>query len=103
MSAPIHDLVVADIYSRKALGSETYGTPLYADNGRDALQDAYEESLDLACYLRQEIEERGDAVWLREVIGSAVTRLEEVLLPTRLSGLKDTVQDVIHDLKQELS
>jgi hypothetical protein len=31
---------------------------LQAFNGRDALRDAYEEALDLACYLRQAIAER---------------------------------------------
>lgn len=54
----IHDLVMADIAARKALGLERYGTPLQAHNGRDALKDAYEEVLDLACYVRQLIVER---------------------------------------------
>jgi hypothetical protein len=39
-------------------GIETYGTPLESHNGRDALQDAYEEALDLACYLKQAMIER---------------------------------------------
>lgn len=54
----IHDLVVYDVGQRKKLGVRTYGAPLQPDNGRDALQDAYEEVLDLACYLRQLIFER---------------------------------------------
>lgn len=54
----IADLVMADILKRKQRGIETYGTPLQAHNGRDALQDAYEEALDMCCYLRQAIEER---------------------------------------------
>jgi hypothetical protein len=37
-----------------------YGERLAAHNGRDALQDAYEEALDLALYLRQALAERGD-------------------------------------------
>jgi hypothetical protein len=37
---------------------QRYGTLLQAGNGRDALVDAYQECLDLACYLRQAIEER---------------------------------------------
>lgn len=53
----VHDLVVEDVKARKALGVERYGTPLQAHNGRDALRDAYEEALDLACYLRQALEE----------------------------------------------
>ena len=54
----IQDLVIADIEARKKVGLERYGTLLQAYNGRDALRDAYEEALDLAMYLRQEIEER---------------------------------------------
>jgi hypothetical protein len=57
-SVHIHDLVSQDHQDRKALGTERYGTPLQVDNGRDALRDAYEESLDLSIYLRQAMEER---------------------------------------------
>lgn len=55
---PIVDLVIDDLIDRKAVGIERYGTPLQASNGRDALLDAYQEALDLCCYLRQAIEER---------------------------------------------
>ncbi len=54
----IWHLVIADMKARDALGRQRYRTPLQAFNGRDALQDAYEEALDLAVYLRQAIEER---------------------------------------------
>lgn len=53
----IVDLVVDDMWQRKELGMQRYGTPLRPFNGRDALWDAYEECLDLAVYLRQTIEE----------------------------------------------
>lgn len=56
----MHDLVVADMLKRKVFGLGKYGTLLQAGNGRDALKDAYEEVLDLAVYLRQAIEERGE-------------------------------------------
>lgn len=56
----VHNLVAADIMERQRIGIRTYGTPLQAGNGRDALWDAYEEALDLACYLRQAIFERDD-------------------------------------------
>jgi len=56
--APIWDLVIADMHARDHVGRQKYGTPLQAHNGRDVLQDAYEEALDLAVYLRQAIEER---------------------------------------------
>ncbi len=56
---PIWDLVIADMEERKRIGTEKYGTPLQAHNGRDALVDAYQEVLDAAVYLRQAIAERG--------------------------------------------
>jgi hypothetical protein len=55
----IQGLVRADLEQREQIGIARYGTPLQAHNGRDALRDAYEEALDLACYLRHAIEERG--------------------------------------------
>jgi hypothetical protein len=54
----IQALVRADLDQREQVGIQRYGTPLQAFNGRDALRDAYEEALDLACYLRQAIAER---------------------------------------------
>ncbi len=54
----IQSKVRADLMAREQLGTARYGTALYPHNGRDALQDAYEEALDLACYLKQAIEER---------------------------------------------
>ena len=55
------DLVLADLKARAEAGRAKYGTYLQPNNGRDALQDAYEEALDLAMYLRQKIEEDKDA------------------------------------------
>lgn len=43
---------------RDHAGSERYGTRLQPFNGRDALIDAYQESLDLCVYLRQALYER---------------------------------------------
>lgn len=56
---PIWELVIEDMRARDAAGRATYGTPLQAHNGRNALVDAYQEVLDLAVYLRQKIEEDG--------------------------------------------
>ena len=52
------DLVKSDLDERDRVGTETYGVRLQPGNGRDALQDAYEEALDQALYLKQAIEER---------------------------------------------
>lgn len=57
-SPAIWDLVMEDFKARDAEGRRKYGTPLQADNGRDALVDAYQEALDLVVYLRQEIAQR---------------------------------------------
>lgn len=55
-----HDLVVDDILQRKEFGLAKYGTLLQPGNGRKSLQDAYEEFLDGACYMRCLIEEQKD-------------------------------------------
>lgn len=55
---PVLDLVITDLLARNRLGVERYGRRLVPNNGRDALQDAYEEALDLCAYLRQLICER---------------------------------------------
>lgn len=46
-------LLIADMRERHRIGCERYGTPLQANNGRDALVDAYQEALDLCAYLKQ--------------------------------------------------
>ena len=51
--------VLKDMLDRRAArGLATYGRPLEAFNGREALLDALEEVLDLAAYIQQEREER---------------------------------------------
>lgn len=50
---PIQRMVIADIEKRIEVGIERYGTPLQAFNGRNPVQDAYEETIDLAQYLKQ--------------------------------------------------
>jgi hypothetical protein len=52
-------LVVADLAERVEKGVQTYGAPLAVNSPNDALQYAYEEALDLAIYLRQELARRG--------------------------------------------
>lgn len=49
----VQDALIAHIEERKRLGIERYGRPLETHNGRDAVQDALEEALDLAVYLMQ--------------------------------------------------
>lgn len=54
----IAPLVMTDIQARVEMGKLKYGTTLQANNGRDALMDAYQEAIDLVMYLRQQIAER---------------------------------------------
>jgi hypothetical protein len=54
----IQGIVINDLTYRYELGKKRYGTGLQAHNGRDMLQDAYEEALDLAVYLRGAMYER---------------------------------------------
>jgi hypothetical protein len=58
-STDIQSMVIEDINTRRQLGIRRYGTALQANNGRDALLDAYEEALDLTMYLKQALVERG--------------------------------------------
>lgn len=55
----IHDLVVQDVLARKAFGLAKYGVFLRIGDGRRHLVDAYQEALDLAVYLRQELARQG--------------------------------------------
>ena len=56
-----HDLVIEDMKERKQFGLTKYKTILQPNNGRSFLQDAYEEVLDLAVYLRGRLEEERQA------------------------------------------
>jgi hypothetical protein len=55
---PTVDMVVADLDTRKQMGVKKYGVALQPSNGRDSLQDAYEEALDLCVYIKNEIRHR---------------------------------------------
>ncbi len=82
----IQELVRLDLVKREQLGQQRYGTSLHAFNGRSALQDAYEEALDLACYLRQMIEESG-------VTGANVTPSEQHAEPPHFAAARQHADD----------
>lgn len=54
----IQDQVIADLEARKQQGKSAYGTLLYPHNGRDMMQDLYEELLDACCYVKGVMLER---------------------------------------------
>jgi len=57
----VTDAVLADLEARRAKYTPIYGEELTTHNGRDPLQDAYEESMDQTLYLKQLLLEREDA------------------------------------------
>lgn len=70
----VQDAMVAAIRQREQFGKAKYGTSLMTHNGRDALQDAWEESADLFAYLTQALLERNAAQdTLRELLVKAFT------------------------------
>jgi hypothetical protein len=58
MSESVTDAVVADMVKRRETGVKKYSVELLTFNGRDALLEAYQESLDLTMYLKQALMER---------------------------------------------
>lgn len=66
-------MVIQDMLERDAMGRAKYGRPLHGFNGRRAIVDAFQESLDLVVYLRQKVfEDEG----LDAIIRSALASLE---------------------------
>lgn len=95
----VWELVMDDMKSRDDFGRKKYGTPLQANNGRDPLVDAYQEILDFAVYLRQEIEER-------KTRGVGIQRYvewtsETAIYPGAGSHEANAVDYVIHGLTGE--
>jgi hypothetical protein len=61
--------ITSGIEQRRELGIKKYGTPVQTFNGRDALLDAWQESLDLLTYIYQlDLEEGGWEETLHRVI-----------------------------------
>lgn len=58
LSQSVTDAVIADMVTRRETGTKKYGVELLTFNGRDALLEAYQESLDLTVYLKQALMER---------------------------------------------
>jgi hypothetical protein len=63
----VQNRLIQAIQERRDLGVARYGQPLMTHNGRDALQDAWEEAVDLTVYLtqlRMEADDRTEATQL---------------------------------------
>lgn len=55
---PVHVRLLERLEERRRDGLRNYGRPLETHNGRDALEDARDEAIDLSLYLTQWILER---------------------------------------------
>lgn len=82
-----HDLVIEDLKERKAHGLRKYNTELQAFNGRSFTQDAYEEVLDLAAYLRGKLEEERIEKEMQDNLESEVEG-HAYSVETRIPGLR---------------
>lgn len=69
----VGELVLRDLGERLALGMRRYGVELEAHGGKDHLWEAYEEALDMAIYLRAEIERRNGGMRLCEACNGTGT------------------------------
>lgn len=91
-SRPTSHLVVEDMLAKYDAGAVKYGTQHQHDNGRDHLIDGYQEVLDLACYLRAEIEKRNCVPFI-DIGGSGLNdqitrlRLEVAAAGEQIAGM----------------
>ena len=89
---PVWELVIADMRERDASGRAKYGGPLQPFNGRRPLVDAYQEVLDLAVYLRQQLYETE----ARERVGELIQdeRDDQAVALTRARELRQQAEDM---------
>lgn len=81
------DLVMVDMRCRDKMGAAKYGVRHQWDNGRDHLVDSLQESYDLVCYLRAEVEKRRRMVELaRTLVGPENSAPLAELLALVLAG-----------------
>lgn len=97
---PSWELVIEDMQERHKIGIERYGTPLQPRNGRDSIVDAYQEILDAAVYLRNEIEERRQdpKTQSRETVESRLEKIAYDLEKTTSPELKAAEQLILSAL-----
>jgi hypothetical protein len=54
----LFEIVKTDLDARNELGMRVYKKPMQPHDGRNSLQDAYEEALDLVMYLKKALVEQ---------------------------------------------
>jgi hypothetical protein len=94
-------LLIADLEARAAAGLATYGRPLQTHNGRNAAQDALEEALDLAQYLKQVVLEQEAAAvrWVKVVSPIVCWECGHLVIATN----DDPVEVVLDDREGSLA
>lgn len=85
--------VIKDFCARDAVGQKKYGTSLQTFNGRDSLNDAMQEAMDLVMYLKQAIMERDGQPLEEKIVQWANDRklYENSTNDTRLSKLHEEI------------
>jgi len=79
--ASMHDLVISDIAERKDFGLKKYDSLLQAYNGRNFLQDLYEELQDAIVYTRGALEEQERAADFFRYLLIGFVRMHDKLYP----------------------
>ncbi|MGW7100339.1 hypothetical protein [Streptomyces sp. NPDC054883] len=93
---PVQERLIEMIKERRALGIQRYGRPLETFNGRNAVQDALEEALDLATYLTQiEMEQEAQAKGIRNALRLHVTNDNGMCVTCRATGPCPTRQALV--------
>lgn len=92
---PTWDLVIEDMKKRDEMGRKEYGTPLFPHNGRDSLQDVYEELLDAAVYMKNLIIERDLAI---DRLTPLIVRINEHNSEPVNKRIVSTTKEILKDI-----
>lgn len=79
----MHDLVAVDLMQRKQYGLQKYESLLQAGNGRDFLQDLYEEMQDGIVYLKGALEEQAFTIRFIKFLLERQAALRDLAFPDR--------------------
>lgn len=96
---PTWDLVIEDMKKRDEMGRKEYGVPLTPNNGRDSLQDVYEELLDAAVYMKNLIIERDLVIDRLTPLVARVNEHNSDSVNKRIViQTKETLKDILYPL-----
>lgn len=79
----MHDLVILDLGNRKDFGLKKYDTVLQAYNGRNFLQDLYEELQDAIVYTRGALEEQSKVSLIFKAMVQGFVSMHDAHYPDR--------------------